>query len=475
MTKSMTEGKPIRLIIGFAFPLFLGMLFQQFYSMVDTIIVGKFLGVEPLAGVGATGCLNFLVLGFCMGICNGFAIPIAQMFGAKKERDLRKYTANSAWLCITFAAVITTLVVIFCRPLLTLLNTPENIFEYSYTYIVIIFCGIPCTILYNMLAAILRSLGDSKTPLIFLAISSVINIGLDILFIVVLHTGVEGPAMATVISQGLSGMICFFYMKKKFAILKISKEEWKPKLSYVKNLCFVGIPMGLQYSITAIGSLVITSALNGFGAVAVAGVTTAQKIANFIVCPIEALGQTMAPYCGQNVGAGKLDRVGKGVKAASLCGFVVSAVLFVIVVLFGRQLSMLFLDKPNVQVMDYAYRYMKVCASGYCLLVLVNVVRFAIQGMGFSIFAITAGVMEMLARTLAGTVGVKLLGFTGICTANVLAWIFADAFLLPAFFYCRNRMQHIQDRKNNTIKYNHSLFENIRRRGIIRLLGHSEQ
>ena len=448
MTKNMTEGNPFRLIISFAFPLFLGMLFQQFYSMVDTIIVGKFLGVEPLAGVGATGCLNFLVIGFCMGVCSGFAIPIAQMFGAGRESDLRKYTANCAWLCIILAAVLTALVVIFCRPLLILLNTPENIFEYSYVYIVIIFWGIPCTFLYNMLAAILRSMGDSRTPLYFLAISSVINIVLDIAFILVLHTGVEGPALATVISQGLSGIICFFYMKKKFTILKISGEEWKPRRYHMWNLCFIGIPMGLQYSITAIGTLVITSSLNGFGAVAVAGVTAAQKIGNFLTCPFEALGQTMAAYCGQNVGAGRLDRVGKGVKAATLCGFVISAVLFLVVLLFGRQLSMLFLDEPNAQVMDYAHRFMVICSAGYCLLVLVNVFRFSIQGMGYSVFAITAGVLEMIARSLAGTVGVSLFGFTGICLANGLARIFADAFLIPAFFHCRKKMQHILEGKN---------------------------
>ena len=336
MTKDMTSGNPLKLIIGFAIPMFLGMLFQQFYSMVDTVIVGKFLGVGPLAGVGSTSSLNFLVIGFCTGVCNGFAIPVSQMFGAKRDSELRRFVANSAWLCVIFSVVITTAIVACCRPLLTLMHTPEDIFEYAYVYIVIIFLGIPTTFLYNVTAAIIRSLGDSRSPVIFLAIASGINIVLDIVFIVAFHMGVEGPALATVISQGISGLLSLFYMKKKFEILRISKEEWKMRGSYMKTLCYMGIPMGLQYSVTAIGTLVIQAAINGFGSMTVAGVTAAQRINAFISCPIEAIGATMAPYSGQNMGAGKLDRVGKGLRDASLLGFVISAVLFVFVLLTGK-------------------------------------------------------------------------------------------------------------------------------------------
>ncbi len=441
MTKDMTEGRPLRLIISFAVPMFFGLLFQQFYSLVDTVIVGKFLGVEPLAGVGSTGSLNFMVIGFCTGLCNGFAIPVAQQFGARKESELRRYVANCLWLCILFSVVLSVTVVLLCRSILTLLNTPENIFAYAYTYITIIFCGIPCTILYNGTAAIIRALGDSRTPVLFLALSSVINIVLDIAFIVLFGMGIEGPALATVISQGLSGAICFWYMKRKFEILKTSGEEWKPRLGYMLRLCYMGIPMGLQYSVTAIGSLVIQSAINGFGSVAVAGVTAAQKISLFICCPLDALGSTMAPYCGQNVGAGRIDRIGKGVRAASLCGFAVSGALFVFVLFAGKKLPLLFLDAANEESIAYAYQFLLTSVSAYCLLTLVNVVRFSIQGMGFSVFAITSGVLEMLARSLAGLVLVPLFGFTGICFGNVLAWIFADSFLIPAFFYCRNKIK----------------------------------
>ena len=440
MTKDMTSGNPLKLIIGFAIPMFLGMLFQQFYSMVDTVIVGKFLGVGPLAGVGSTSSLNFLVIGFCTGVCNGFAIPVSQMFGAKRDSELRRFVANSAWLCVIFSVVITTAIVACCRPLLTLMHTPEDIFEYAYVYIVIIFLGIPTTFLYNVTAAIIRSLGDSRSPVVFLAIASGINIVLDIVFIVAFHMGVEGPALATVISQGISGLLSLFYMKKKFEILRISKEEWKMRCSYMKTLCYMGIPMGLQYSVTAIGTLVIQAAINGFGSMTVAGVTAAQRINAFISCPIEAIGATMAPYSGQNMGASKLDRVGKGLRDASLLGFVISAVLFVFVLLTGKQLSLLFLDTADAQVVAYSYRFLVFTAAGYCLLVLVNTVRFTIQGMGFSVFAITSGVLEMIARSLAGLVVVPLIGYTGICLAHPMAWIFADAFLIPAFFYCKKKI-----------------------------------
>lgn len=440
MTKDMTSGSPAKLIFGFAIPMFLGLLFQQFYSMVDTLIVGKFLGVNPLAGVGSTTSLNFMVLGFCMGVCNGFAIPVAQMFGAKEEHRLRRYVTNGAWLCIVFSIVMTLVVVAVCRPVLVLMQTPEEIFEYAYVYIVIVFWGIPCTFLYNILAAIIRSLGDSKTPVIFLAISSGINIVLDLVFVLLFGMGVEGPAIATVLAQGVSGIICLFYMYRNFPVLHASRDEWKPELHYMGKLCFIGIPMGLQYSITAIGSLVLQTAVNGLGAMVVAGVTAAQKINMFISCPIESLGQTMAPYAGQNMGAGKIDRIGKGLKSAVLMGWGVSIICFLIAVLFGKQLTLLFVDAGETEIIAYSYQFLLFCIGGYCLLTLVNTVRFTIQGMGFSVFAILSGIMEMIARILAATVVVQMIGFAGTCLAHPMAWLFADVFLIPAFFWCRKKV-----------------------------------
>lgn len=440
MTKDMTSGSPAKLIFGFAIPMFLGLLFQQFYSMVDTLIVGKFLGVNPLAGVGSTTSLNFMVLGFCMGVCNGFAIPVAQMFGAKEEHRLRRYVTNGAWLCIVFSIVMTLVVVAVCRPVLVLMQTPEEIFEYAYVYIVIVFWGIPCTFLYNILAAIIRSLGDSKTPVVFLAISSGINIVLDLVFVLVFDMGVEGPAIATVLAQGISGIICLWYMYRKFPVLHASREEWRPEFSYMGKLCYIGIPMGLQYSVTAIGTLVLQAAVNGLGAAVVAGVTAGQKINAFIQCPLEALGQTMAPYAGQNMGAEKYDRIGKGLKSAAGMGFVVSVLCFVLAIFFGKQLTTLFVDASETTIISYSYQFLLYCTGGYCLLTLVNTVRFTIQGMGFSVFAILSGIMEMIARILAATVVVQMIGFAGTCLAHPMAWLFADVFLIPAFFWCRKKV-----------------------------------
>ena len=440
MTKDLTTGSPLKLIITFSFPAFLGMLFQQFYNVVDTIIVGKLLGIGPLAGVGATGSLNFMVLGFCMGICNGFAIPVAQKFGAGDQVELRKFVANSLWLVAIIALVLTVPVCVYCRPILRVMNTPEDVFEYAYQYIFIIFLGIPAALLYNILAAILRSLGDSKTPVLFLALSSVLNIGLDIISIKLWGMGVNGTALATVISQGVSGVICFFYMKKRFTVLQMSREERRPDGAKMKRLCYMGIPMGLQYSITAIGSLVIQATMNGFGSVAVAGATAANRINGFLTCPIEALGASMAPYVGQNLGAGKLDRVSRGVIDASLCGFVSSGVLYVIIWLYGAQLTGIFLDAPDPAVTAYAVEFLRIVGAGYCLLTLVNVVRFSIQGLGFSVLAILSGVMEMIARCFAGLVIAPHIGFAAVAMGHPLAWLFADVFLIPAFLLCRKKV-----------------------------------
>ena len=438
--KDLTVGSPMKLILGFAFPMFLGLLFQQFYSLVDTMIVGKYLGVDPFAGVGSTGSLNFIVIGFCMGLCSGFSVPISQSFGAKDFPLLRKMVTNSVWLCTFFSVVITTLMLLFCRPVLTWMNTPENIFEYAYIYIFIIFAGIPCTILYNMTAAILRALGDSKSPIIFLAISSAINIGLDLLLIIVFRMGVDGAALATVVSQGVSGVISIIYIKKKFDILAMEKGDWKLERHLAGKLTGVGIPMGLQYSITGLGSVILQTAVNGLGSIYVASMTAGSKINIFLACPFDALGQTMAPYAGQNIGARKLDRVGKGLRAACIIGFIVSGLMVIVVKLFGDQLTMLFLDEKDPVIMQNSTQFLIIVSAFYCLLTLVNTVRFTIQGMGFSSLAIIAGVMEMIARGIAGMLLVPAFGYLGACYSSPLAWLLADAFLIPAFFLCKRKV-----------------------------------
>ena len=403
MTKDMTKGSPLRLILGFAFPMLLGMLFQQFYNLVDTMIVGKTLGVSALAGVGATSSINFMIIGFCMGICSGFAIPVAQQFGAGKYSELRKYVFNGYVCSAVFAVVMTILSVVFCAPILRLLNTPDDIFMHAYNYIVIIFAGIPTVFLYNIVSGIIRSLGDSKTPVYFLVLSSVINIALDFILILYVKMGVAGAGVATVVSQLIAGVGCTIYMYKKFDILKGTKQEKVISKKHISNLCFIGVPMGLQYSITAIGSTILQAAVNGLGSSYVAAMTAGSKMFNFTCCPFDALGSTMATYGGQNVGAGKIDRLGKGIKAAMLIGAVYSVAALVVLYFSADYIALLFVDAGETAIIELTRRFIMASALFYIPLTGVNVYRFCIQGMGFSVFAILAGVFEMLARTLVNS------------------------------------------------------------------------
>lgn len=445
-TKDMTSGSTMKLILGFAVPLLMGMLFQQVYSLVDTIIVGRFLGVSALAAVGATGSINFLIVGFCQGICNGFALPVAQRFGAKDYNGLRKYVGNSAVLSIIFGGAITLITVIACRPILELMQTPADIIDLSYHYIVVIFAGIPAIMLYNILSAYLRSLGDSITPVIFLVLSAGLNIGLDLLFIVTFHWGVFGAAFATVLSQAVSGILCLILIIKKFDLLHLKREDWKLDWGYSRYLLIMGLPMGLQYSITAIGSVILQASVNTLGSTAVASMTAGSRISMFVVCPFDALGSTMATFGGQNVGAGRLDRLGRGLRSAVILGAIYSALILVVLIFFGRDLILLFVSAKEAAVIAQAKQFLVTNAAFYLMLALVNIVRFLIQGMGFSGFAVFAGVFEMVARALVGLVFVPIFGFTAACSANPLAWIFADCFLIPAFFHCRKKLQNAMTR-----------------------------
>ena len=421
--------------------LLLGMIFQQFYNMMDTMIVGQFLGAKALAAVGGTGSINFMIIGFCMGVCNGFAIPVAKAFGAQDESSLRKYVANSVWLAILFSLVTTIIVCVLCRQILIWMGTPSDIFEDSYAYIFVIFLGIPVVYLYNLLSGILRSLGDSKTPLYFLIISSLLNIVLDLIAILVLDMGVGGAAWATVISQGISGILCLLYMMKNYSILKIKKEEWVPNGQLMKTLCMMGVPMGLQYSITAIGSVILQTAVNSLGSMAVAAITAGNKINMIFCCPFDAMGSTMATYAGQNVGAGKFDRVTDGAKACSIMAIIYSVISCIILSAFGETLALIFVNKAEVEVIKNAALLLKYTSLFFFPLALVNIVRFSIQGMGFGNLAMFAGVCEMIARGMVGFVFVPMIGYTAACFAGPVAWIMADLFLIPAYFYVLKKLK----------------------------------
>lgn len=440
-TKDMTVGSPLKLILGFAVPMLMGLIFQQVYSLVDTIIVGQFLGVSALAAVGATGSINFLIVGFCLGVCSGFALPVAQRFGAKDYDGLRKYVGNSAILSAIIAIIMAVSTVLLCRNILILMQTPDDIIDLAYAYIVIIFAGIPFTVLYNILSSYLRSLGDSVTPVVFLVLSSCINIGLDLLFILTFQMGVAGAAYATIISQAVSGILCLVVIIRKYEILHLKKSDWQLDRAYVKVLLSMGLPMGFQYSITAIGSVILQTSVNTLGSVAVAAMTAASKISMFVVCPFDALGATMATYGGQNVGAGRLNRLSKGIWTAGMLGTIYSLVILGVLMLWGQYLVYLFVSADELVVIAQARQFLITNAAFYIPLVYVNVVRFMIQGMGFSGFAVFAGVFEMAARTLVGVIFVPLFGFTAACYASPLAWIFADIFLIPAFYHCLHKLQ----------------------------------
>lgn len=449
MVKDMTNGSPSRHILGFAVPMLFGMLFQQFYNLVDTIIVGKTLGVEALAGVGATGSINFMIIGFCMGVCNGFVIPVAQCFGAKKPADLRKYVFNGYICSIVFAIVLTLASVIFCRRILIIMNTPADIIDHAYNYIVVIFIGIPTVFLYNMVSGVIRSLGDSKTPVVFLVLSSIINVVLDFFLILVCKMGVAGAGWATVTSQLISGLTCLIYMYKKYDILKGDKSERVLDRRFITNLCMNGVPMGLQYSITAIGSTILQAAVNTLGSTYVAAMTAGSKMFNFTCCPFDALGSTMATYAGQNVGAAKIKRLGQGVRSAMIIGSIYSVLSLVALYFTTDYIALLFVNASETTIIALTRQFILASACFYIPLTGVNVVRFCIQGMGFSVFAISAGILEMIGRAFAAIILIPSIGFMGACLASPIAWIAADAFLFPAFIHCAKKLNARHNIKSN--------------------------
>ncbi len=443
-TTDLSVGSPMKLILSFMTPLFLGLLFQQFYSMVDTMVVGKLLGVDALAGVGSTGSVNFLVLGLCNGICAGFAIPVAQKFGEKDFDGLRKFVGNMIWLGTVIALAVTAVTVGACRSFLTWTNTPAEVFEYAYSYIVIIFLAIPATMLYNILSGIIRSLGDSKTPLYFLVLSSLLNVVLDIVFIVAFRMGVAGAGWATLISQLISGLLCLVFIARRLPILRLSREDLRYRSSYSRRLLAMGLPMGLQYSITAIGSILLQTAVNGLGANVMAAITAANKVHGLCTCPLDAIGTTVATFAGQNLGAGNPQRVRTCVKDCTALGCLYAVIVFLMACFWGDGLTMLFLDARDPAaveaILPLSRQFLLTCAAFNLPLMFIFVLRFTIQGLGFSELAVVAGVLEMIARAIFGLGLVPVFGFQAVCFAHPAAWIMADLFLFPAYFHCLKKV-----------------------------------
>lgn len=441
MTKDLTSGSPLRAIISFSVPVLFGNLFQQLYNMTDSAIVGQFVGVNALAGVGATGSINFLIIGFVVGVCAGFSVPISQCFGAGDYDGLRRCFTNSIWLAGGFSVILTILTLVFLDPILIIMQTPSDIYEYAKVYIGTIFAGISGIFLYNLLASVMRALGDSRTPVVFLFFASVLNVGLDLLFVLVFHMGVFGAGLATVISQTVSGVLCILLMLKKFTVLASTKEQWKPSPEHMKRLLTIGVPMGLQFSITAIGSIVLQGAINGLGSMYVAAVTSAIRIHTVFTQGLETLGLAMATFTGQNLGAGKIDRIRKGVLQCNLVGIGYSLFCFVVLLFIGPSLALIFVTPDKTEIISVIQYFLLANSGSYILLSSLLILRNCIQGAGYSGFAMISGVFEMFARALVGLGLVSLIGFPAVAFANTTAWVAANLFLIPAFFTVIKRLQ----------------------------------
>jgi putative efflux protein, MATE family len=440
MPNDFTTGKPMKSIIMFTIPILLGNLVQQLYYVIDSIIVGQFLGVNALAAVGATGSLTFLVIGWVMGITGGFAILIAQRYGANDTEGVKHYTAVSGFLCIIMAVIMTVGLLLGNEWILTVMNTPKEIFDDTYHFIEIIYAGMTATIAYNMIASVLRALGDSKTPLLFLVLSSGVNIILDLLFIAVFSMGVEGAGLATVISQAIASVLCFLYARKKYPILKMNKEDFHVNGTSIRKLIGMGAPMGLQFSITAIGTMIVQVALNGLGPIYIAAFTACGRIQNIVTQPFPSLGASMATYVGQNTGAGRMDRVKEGVRADIILSMICSAVSMAVVLFFGDELVRLFVNDPTGMIAEKARIFFYVGAGFYPALGLICVYRNSLQGLGYGLLPMLGGVFELIARLFVVILLAKPFGYLGICCAHPIAWISALIPLIPAYYYRINRL-----------------------------------
>ncbi len=439
--KDMTTGAAMPLIARFTVPLLMGNMLQQTYSLVDAAIVGKCLGIGALASVGASSSVIFLILGFCNGCCGGFAIPVAQRFGARDYSTMRRYVNVSLRVTAFMSVAIALLTGLLCMPILRMMSTPAAILQGAYVYLLITFIGIPCTFFYNLLSSIIRALGDSKTPFWFLLFSTALNIVLDLFCILVLRWGVAGAAVATVFSQGLSAVLCYIYMHRKFAILRTTAQERRFSWSLARKLLYVGVPMGLQFSVTAIGSIMLQSANNTLGTAYVAAFTAAMRIKMFFICPFESLGMAMATYCGQNYGAGKPLRILAGVRVSVVLMLCYSLFTFALLMPGARWFALLFVAPGEVEILRDTALFLHVACLFYPVLGLLCILRYSIQGAGYTALSMFSGVSEMVARALVSLLAVPTFGFMAVCYGDPTAWLAADLFLVPAFAYVYRRLK----------------------------------
>ena len=434
----MTVGNPMKIIFGFTLPIFIGNVFQQFYNMADAVIVGKFVGNKALAAVGSTGTIMFLIYGFVVGMTAGFTVLTAQKFGAGDMKGMRKTVAGAGILSFVVGALLTILFMAFMKPLLILMNTPSDIFADAYSYIMIVSGGILAQMLYNLLSSILRALGNSKLPLVFLIISALLNIVLDLVFIVGFGMGAKGAAVATVIAQGVSGILCLFYIIAKIPILHLKRDDLDVGSTIYKNQLRIGVPMALQYSITAIGTMMVQSSLNILGSTLVAAYTAAGKIEQVVTQAYVAMGTTMATYAAQNMGAGSVKRIREGFKACTVIGVVYSFVAAGFIMTVGKYMTYLFVSEDVDIIMSSVDIYLKCIGIFFIPLAVVNIYRNGIQGLGYGLLPMMAGVAELIGRGVVAVIAGAKRSYPGVCLAGPAAWVLAGGLLIVMYYFIMN-------------------------------------
>ena len=432
--KDMTVGKPLPLIIFYSVPLLLGNLFQQMYNMVDTIIVGRLLGTDALAAVGNTGPMNFLVLGFAYGVTSGFAVITAQRFGAHDEKGLRWSVAMNIMLNVAIGVAITVLSCALTMPILRAINTPQEIIGQSFVYIFIIYLGLGAMILYNASACILRAVGDSRSPLILLIFSSLLNIVLDLVLIIYGKMGVAGAALATVISQLVAGIGSAVWIWVRYPFLRVTRKDFVWDAYFAIQHLRIGLNMAFQFSITAIGVIVLQGALNVFGAAKIAGYTAAQKVEQLVTVAAQTFGVTMANYGGQNWGANRIDRIKDGTNKAVILTLIFSFIALAMAWLLSDQMAGMFISGSQPEVLGAARTYLQVCGTFFPVLFLLFIYRNVLQSIGMGFWPLMGGVFELIARILVAFVLPQFIGYAGICFAGPVAWIFATLPLGIAYY-----------------------------------------
>lgn len=439
MAKDMTSGKPIKLIWNFTIPLLIGNLFQQLYNMADTFIVGRTIGVHALASVGSTGSIIFLILGFANGLTAGLAIPLAQRYGAKNYSGVKRSFYVSILISAVVAILLTILSMVFCRQILEIMQTPVEIIDGAYDYLMVIFAGIFSSMAFNLLSNIFRSIGDAKTPLYFLVIACIMNIILDVVFIAGFGMGVEGAGYATVLSQIFSALACILYIWKKIPILRLNSKDFVAKSLDVKEHIRISFPMAFQSSIIAIGAIIIQITLNQLGATAVAAYTAAQKIDQVAILPMMSFGVTMATFVAQNYGAKKYDRIWRGVRDCIKLSLTFAISVGIILNLFSPIFIRAFVGVGHEEVVELGAIYFITNGTMYSLLSLLFIYRYTLQGVGKTFTPTVAGIMELCMRAFAAVVLSNLYGYTGATMANPLAWLGSLIPLMIAYYLFKNK------------------------------------